>query len=532
MRTVLFIFLILCYACSDRNKSVVVHDIEDYQTLPLQVSFMDSILDLDWIKDPTVVRSFYINNDYRTFWFNEKNRTSHMDTFRAYVDSTDPYHLSPFAPRLKEIINPLNLLTAGSELKETELKLMDIRMTQAFIDYVYQNLHGELPQKNSSLWKIEGQEREVRNLIAGIQTSEDLIEVLRFTEPRTPHYHLLKAKFRELINYPEDSIRAVSLRDARDLTFLNPTDQRRMQNRLQFFSGGQMDEIPADPGEALNRFEELMEIDTLPKVRESTLTYLELPLEDLRRLMRLNLERFRLMPQFQESRHVLVNLPAFKLLLMEGKEVEKQMAVVTGTDYNPTPVFTDTITYLVFNPTWTVPESIIGDEMIPNLRLSSEHYQGRDFLIYKDGRTVDPVQVNWEEAAAEEYMFVQQSGTSNALGRVKFIMPNAMHIYLHDTPSDHLFDRKERAFSHGCIRLEEPFDLALEFLNGGNRDSLNAVLKSGETRRVYLDEGIPTHLLYVTSWPDANGRLYLEQDVYGLDQSQLDAIAETRIGRQ
>ena len=176
--------------------------------------------------------------------------------------------------------------------------------------------------------------------------------------------------------------------------------------------------------------------------------------------------------------------------------------------------------YVVLNPTWTVPYSIATKEMLPKIKSDPDYFRNRDFEVRdRTGAVIDPATVDWSAVSRKNfrYTFVQRSGPGNALGRVKFIFPNKYAVYLHDTPSKSLFEKSERAFSHGCIRVENPFALAEVLLGpqGWDRARMDALTT---TKTVHLAKPLPVLLLYWTTGITQDGRLRFRNDIYGRDK--------------
>ncbi|WP_134496061.1 L,D-transpeptidase family protein [Microvirga pakistanensis] len=228
-----------------------------------------------------------------------------------------------------------------------------------------------------------------------------------------------------------------------------------------------------------------------------------------------NMERWRWLPEDLGSRHILVNVPEFRLQLVEGGEVAHETRVIVGKEQSQTPIFSEDMKYLVVNPSWTIPPSIMKKEILPGLA-NDPYYAARKGykVIRKDGRLI-----------------VQQPpGERNALGYVKFMFPNQHAVYLHDTPNRNLFSAAKRAFSHGCVRVEKPFELA-EFIMGEDskwtEQRLRGLIGKGE-RTVFLPKPLPVHLAYFTLRVDERGSLKSYPDLYGLDQKVRTALNLSR----
>ena len=237
-----------------------------------------------------------------------------------------------------------------------------------------------------------------------------------------------------------------------------------------------------------------------------------------------NLERLRQQRRDLGARHVVVNVPDYRLFYVDETgpaPIRFDSPVVVGTKKNQTPTFSGLMTYLELNPTWHVPRSIAVEDFLPKIRNDPGYLERNQYGLYAGGNAVDPWAVDWSTVGRSNFPFRirQRPGAKNALGGVKFMFPNKYDVYIHDTPTKSLFARAQRAFSHGCIRLSNPFRFA-ELLLGGqgwDRAQIDAAVASGKTRRVDLDQPLPVHITYVTAWVEPDGTAQWRDDVYGRD---------------
>ncbi len=188
------------------------------------------------------------------------------------------------------------------------------------------------------------------------------------------------------------------------------------------------------------------------------------------------------------------------------------------------------MTYLVLNPTWTVPRSIIQDEMLPQMKADSSYLPARNFGLFdQEWRSVDPAVLDWESVSASDfpYNLVQRPGPDNALGAVKFMFPNAHSVYLHDTPNRELFGRAPRAFSHGCVRVENPLEFAARLLEDQpdwTREAIDRAIDNRQTITVYLTTPLRVLIVYWTAEPADDGGVRFYEDVYARDTTVLSAL--------
>jgi murein L,D-transpeptidase YcbB/YkuD len=273
--------------------------------------------------------------------------------------------------------------------------------------------------------------------------------------------------------------------------------------------------------EALKHFERRHGLAPDGRLDREVLAALNVPVEERIRQIELNLERWRWLPDTLGDRYVLVNIPTYHLTAVDHGQVALQMRVVTGKQDSPTPIFSDEMTTVVFSPYWNVPPDIARNETMPAV-MRDPGYLGRNNLeVVRAGRVLDPWAVDWSRPG--QVQFRQRPGARNALGGVKFMFPNQFDVYLHDTPADALFASVERDYSHGCVRLEKPFEMAQWVLRDRAEwtpEKIQAAMASGREQHIALKHHIPVYIVYETVWVDDDGTVEFREDVYGHDARQ------------
>jgi murein L,D-transpeptidase YcbB/YkuD len=223
----------------------------------------------------------------------------------------------------------------------------------------------------------------------------------------------------------------------------------------------------------------------------------------------MNMERWRWLPDDLGSRYIIVNIPAFRVDVIEGAKSVLAMNVVAGKESSPTPVLSDRLKYVVFSPYWNIPPDIAEKEIAPKAEQDPGYLERNNI-----------------EVDEESGRYRQRPGKGNSLGLVKFVFPNHFNVYLHDTPAQALFDRVERDFSHGCVRVERPMDLAKYVLRDQpewTEEKISAAMHAGVEKSVNLKEPLPIYLVYFTAWEE-DGALKTVPDIYGRDRRH-DAAA-------
>ena len=246
-----------------------------------------------------------------------------------------------------------------------------------------------------------------------------------------------------------------------------------------------------------------------------------------------NMERLRWLPRDLGKRYVFVNQPAFEATVMKDGKPEWTTRVIVGKPDTQTSVFHDEMEMVVFNPSWGVPPSIIANEYLPKLRNDPGYLDRLGFkVVTQQGKVVPSSSVSWWEYGSKvPYGIQQPPGEKNALGELKFLFPNSHDIYMHDTPSRELFEKDMRAFSHGCVRVQDPRKFASVVL-GMTPEEVAAKVESRDSTTVRLKEKLPVHITYFTAWPDAVGNMLYFNDIYGRDRTLEIARSATLVAQR
>jgi murein L,D-transpeptidase YcbB/YkuD len=254
--------------------------------------------------------------------------------------------------------------------------------------------------------------------------------------------------------------------------------------------------------------------------------------QDMQRLIA-NMERLRWLPRELGERHIFVNQPAFELRVVDKEQILWRTNVVVGKPETQTSSFHDELETVVFNPPWGVPPSIVTNEMLPILWRDPSYLDRQGFKVYdQKGNVVKSRSINWAQYGENPPFAIQQPpGDDNALGELKFLFPNSHAIYMHDTPSKPLFSKPVRAFSHGCVRVQNPRELARIVL-GMNLDKIGKRIASGKSETVPVPRKLPVHLVYFTAWPGENGKVNFHPDIYGRDAAMNEVFTVLRLAQR
>lgn len=476
----------------------------------------------------------YAFRQNRPMWEDAENRQALKSAVgTSWVDGLMPrdFHASALG------INFRNVRTDG--LDDTDY---DLLQSDALARLLYQHFYGKVsPHKLDANWNFERQlpSGDAAQLISEAADAGRVGDLIERAKPDHPIYRALR---RSLATYKDFQLKGGwPTIPAGPVLKPGMADPRLpvIRQRLAV-SGHYRDAAGASAGdrfdetlvEAVKRFQADHGLARDGVIGPQTLATLNVSAGSRVDQIRVNMERARWVIRTLSARKdlVLVNIAGFYLrLILDGKPVWKT-DVITGRPYHKTPVFTESMRYLVINPDWVVPRSIIRNEILPKA-IADPSYLGRGNyqLIDANGRAVPAQQIDWstQNRRSFRYRVVQNPGAGNALGRVKFIFPNRFNVYLHDTPSRQLFSKSGRAFSHGCIRVKDPLKLAELLLgarNGLARGQVDAIQASGKMTRINLKQPIQVAILYWTVDANDDGTTRFYGDVYKRDQRLLAAL--------
>lgn len=418
--------------------------------------------------------------------------------------------------------------------------LLEARIARVWARYVQDVSRGVLTPKRVDPGIVRAvPRRDLRADLAGFAVTQDPAGWLRGLVPQDPRFGALRAARQQLSRQiaaggwgrpvpggtlrPGDKGAAVAaLRDRlQKMGYLGQGAPARYDGAMQTA----VRQWQADMGQTVDGI-----------AGAATIAALNVAPEDRLRAVNVAMERMRWMNGLDlGTRHVWVNITDFSARIVDHDKTVFETVTVVGknADDRRTPEFSDQMEMIVINPSWHVPRSITVREYLPKMQ-RDPNAAPQIMLVDKQGRSVPRSAVNF--AAYDEknfpYRMRQEPSDDNALGQVKFLFPNPWNIYLHDTPSKGLFNEKIRAFSHGCIRIGKPFDLAYELLSQQQADPegyFQAILQTGKEKTVRLDPPVPVHLVYFTAWPDGSGRIEYRDDVYGRDAALWAALEKAGV---
>ena len=469
----------------------------------------------------------YVNGHGSIYWVG----TGRMDSFiqrlqQAKLDGLNSadYPVA-YLISLKNDLNPNDPFAAAQA---------ELAFSAFFVSYAADLKIGRIaPQKvDPNLFRTQ-KTIDVQRVLADLKKQPDPNKFLAGFEPRNIHYQSLKKMLKVYTQVIDEGMSWPTI--AQGATVKAGSSDPRIPGVRHILSlTGDFDwtdnnspVFDQNMAIALRKFQLRHGLEAKGLLGKQTIVALNISPEERQRQIMLNMERWRWMPDNLGDEHFLVNIASFELQHWQSNTIIDRMNVVVGAVATQTPEFSGAMQYLELNPYWTVPYSIATKEMLPKLQANPMAYAG-DFEVFAGGKVVDWNSINWSSyggGGSFPFTFRQLPGPKNALGKVKFMLPNKFNIYLHDTPAKDKFVNSTRAFSHGCIRLSDPTRLAYSLLErtGMDEAAVNDVWAGGQNTRVNLPALIPVHLIYATAFSSENG-IEFRTDVYGRDLKLYQAL--------
>ncbi len=493
-----------------------------------------------------LVPTFYVKRNFRPAWSDNNSIMPQADVLMKTIRQADIEGLSPDDYHIAHIEATLAAMdqnqAIGNLPNPETLANLDLLLTNAFLLYGSHLLNGRInPETVDAAWLIEHQEQDLIEVLRIALTSNNVEETLKNLIPQHPSYTRLR---QALTEYREIAVKGgwPALPDGSKME-KGDRSERVAVLRKRLVITGDLNEGSVKDSElfddsleqALRNFQRRHGLKADGIVGQSTLAALNVPVEKRINQIELNMERLRWLPQNLGSRYILVNVANFELYVVENNQSVMNMRVIVGKPYWDTPIFSAQMTYLVLNPHWNIPQTIFIEETLPRIRKDPEYLSRARINVLRGwgnkAAKIDPKTIDWAKLNEQnfKYRLRQEPGPGNPLGKVKFLFPNRFSVYLHDTPNKGLFNRTQRNFSHGCIRIEKPIDLAEYVLRSNlewTPEKVRSALKKGRTENVPLSESIPVYLLYFTAWVDDDGSIEFRSDIYGRDDALYQALSE------
>jgi L,D-transpeptidase YcbB len=445
------------------------------------------------------LRDLYTKQNYQLIWYQHQQLIPEAKTLVEFAKTAKKEGLEPndyFVTFLENCFK-----------QPCEEKDVDILLSEAFIRYTTHLRQGRFkPRTVDGDWFMKPSPWNAVEVLLETLKNGKMKEVLEDSPPKHSQYVKFREMFNNMLAQKKNNADAEIPKERLRIGMQSPS-VKILRHRLvklgDLASNNESDEFDEELKEALKAFQKRNHLKVDGLVGEQTRQLLNQGLsfsQSTFRHLQATLERWRWMPRELGENYIMVNLPTYRLDVIENEKSVLNMKIVVGKPDRRSPTLDDKITQVIINPSWFVPQSLMA-----------EHMRERGFKISKVGNSI---------------RMRQPPGDDNALGRIKFSLTNGHNIYLHDTPKKHLFGNPARAYSSGCLRLEEPFDLLMHLIKDEQKIEkiANHLDSDTKTRYYSLATPVPVYLTYQTLWFDQNGELQKLKDIYDVDEDLMDAF--------
>lgn len=476
---------------------------------------------------PDSVKAFYNNRDNELAWGNPKFRNSLIDTLKQ-AEAQGLFYNDYHGRELEKMLSNL------SDLDQQELIKLDYLLTDAFFKFGNHLLNGKIdPKKLPKTWDIAKNKKNQVKLLNQAVNKTNLEIALSQLRPTHPIYQKLVAASKEYQKLKNDLSGFEEIEKGK-LIKPGMQDQRllKIQSRLkalEYLRPGDTlsNSYSENVQEAIKQFqlENGLMVDGI--IGNKSIGVLNQGFDKRAEQILVNLERWRWFPRDLGSHYILINIANFQLQVVEGDQTISTHKIIVGRESRKTPIFSDEIEFLDFNPSWYIPPTIKNKDVIPGARRNPSYLVNKNIDVYNNlGKKLNPFKIDWSSGAVRSYQYKQDPGPTNPLGKVKISFPNRYIVYLHDTPSKSLFEGNSRAHSSGCIRVENAVDLAKYLLSDQKEftsEEIDKIIEKGTTRRIYLNQKVKVHIFYWTAWRE-NGKTRFTDDIYNYDEATYKAL--------
>lgn len=528
--TVLFLFLVFAVPLVSADARDEIIDIVEASSLGEERHLLP-----EPVRARELIAVFYEKRDYQLAW-NDGDQV--QSVLGILADSAlhglnpEDYHYSA----LKQLEAQWHKKFLGRDRLRARF---DVLLSDGVLLYARHQSEGKIdPALLESSWNFSRRSWNPDTVATNLSLAIDqrsMAATLKSFEPRLDFYQLLQATLLQLRQLdeqyefqriPDDVVLKPGMSHPNVVILREKLRQLGLWQGTTTAAQRYDDELVA----AVKRFQAMHSLTADGVVGNNSFRELNTTYADRIDQVRINMDRLRWINNDRADHMVLVNIAGYELYYFVGGQMRWETDVMVGTIQNETPVFQSKMKYLVLNPTWTVPRSIISKSLFRKMQADPAYVTEHNYKLYdRDDQETNPAQMNWSSYSPGNfpYRVVQQPGPGNALGRVKFIFPNKHAVYLHDTPSRALFERTDRAFSHGCIRVQDPLhfaELLLDDKAKWPRSKIDAVVESGESQVVHLQQPLAVMLMYWTASISADGQIQFHPDVYKRDPKTVAAL--------
>jgi L,D-transpeptidase YcbB len=531
MRNIVKIIVIalVLISCKKENKGTVsTIKTQNYTDLLLDESAVASFFKTNSENENVIeqVHLFYKNRNFQYAWFNKKGMTQAVPNFQNQLQNyNNDFGDKTFSnAQLDTLITMIKTNPNEKEIDSKQREKLEILLTTTFFKYSEKAFSGINKTAHQLDWYIPRSKKNFQVLLDSLVLKDENDKTY---EPANLYYSKLKEKLRLYRDIQKKGgFPVIKMNEE----FLSKTesDSVLIQVKQRLVLSGDLKSndnnvlYTMDLANSILNFQQRVGLPENGKLDFKTIAELNKTVDFRIKQMLVNMERLRWVPVEIENDYLLVNIPEYKLHVFENKKLLWETNVVVGKEAKQTSIFKGNISRIILNPYWNVPNSIINNEILPKLKRNSNYLSRNNMEVVSNaGTVINSRTINWKKYSKNvPFVIRQKPGTSNALGKMKFLFPNSFSIYLHDTPSKELFDRNKRHFSHGCIRVENPKKLAMYLLQNDkawSQEKIDKVLKTNKETGISIKPNMPVYIAYFTAWVDSKGNLNFRDDIYDLD---------------
>ncbi|MCA6362657.1 MAG: L,D-transpeptidase family protein [Bacteroidetes bacterium] len=490
-------------------------------------------IDGNAVTTPGLIKEFYQANGFAPVWTASGTLTPAGDSLRELLLNAEDWGLIP-ADYHARLIDSL-ARTAYDSVKEdysiNKLAHSEILLTDAFFNFAVHVSVGRMQNDSAEerQWRAEILDTNLVAVLTDALKQKSPAVTFRAMEPQYAEYKALRAfipGFRK--EFERKNWEVLPKIEEDTLAFREALVKRLVDGHDLDTSRNGSDSLAVAGG--LKSFQRRVGLEPDGKAGRNTVRALNVTYKDRIRQMAATLERWRIEPK-REERYVWVNIPEFRMHVMDGDSMIMESRIVVGAPKTQTPELDSKINQMILFPYWHVPYSIAGKEILPHVKRDSTYLRKNRYeVLDRSGNIVDPNTVNWKKYSQNNlpYKFRQKTGDDNALGILKFNFNNKHGVYMHDTNSKGYFNRETRALSHGCMRLENYMQLAYYLIREDSvkmpSDTFDVYMKSGKQRTLAVRKPIPIHVRYFTCIPNSEGRIILYTDIYDRDKRMIRTL--------
>ena len=542
--SLLLLIILFSISCNKgkNNKDAVNDKIQEAaQSARTDSAFVEKYVarEPEFKEHRNIIMKFYRERDFRLGWFKKDKLVPQANTFisvasKAHREGLDPkdYKIINF----KKMFTELEQAKSDDSLKYKLKQEIDVALTASYMNYASDFYRGIVnPRELDHIeWSVRKNKIKLNKALETILQERDSRYPYYQFEPLHEEYNKLRTALQQYRNIRQQGgwpkIEGVTKLNIGDTSRVVPVLRRRLLPKERW-NVARPNPLAFDEelANAVKDFQYRHGLKADGALGPSTLKAMNVSIDDRIDQIIINMERWRWIPKPKklEEKHIFVNIPEYMLYARDKGKTVLKMKVIVGKTMNSTPIFSDKLEYIVFSPYWNVPTSIIMEEFLPKLQQDPGWLERMDMEVLngyaKDAQPISPHSVDWYSVSADnfKYRIRQRPGPDNPLGDIKFIFPNEHEVYLHHTASETLFNETQRGFSHGCIRVEKPVEVAKFLLEDQPQWDDSAIIEAmhaGTEKYQNLKAQVPVYIVYFTSWVDDKGAIHFRDDIYGHDK--------------